>query len=89
MTKEEILKNWKNESDVDNLVAIENDTSYIIITDRPGFLIGYKGELVYKYRSLLGNKEIKFVDFYTSSVTYIDNTKEESAEMNRGENENI
>ena len=78
MTKEEILKNWKNESGVDNLVAIENDTSYIIITDKPGFLIGYKGELVYKYKSLLGNKEIKFVEFYKLSVTYINNKKEES-----------
>lgn len=78
MTKEEILKNWKNESGVDNLVVIENDTSYIIITDKPGFLIGYKGELVYKYKSLLGNKEIKFVEFYKLSVTYINNKKEES-----------
>ena len=68
---------------------MENDTSYIIITDRPGFLIGDKGELVYKYRSLLGNKEIKFVDFYHLYVTYINNTKEESAETSGGENENI
>ena len=79
MTKEisKLIKQWKDEAGVDGIVLVGmhyyKDGKLKICTNRPGLMIGYKGELVYKYTELLNkaDKYIKGVEFVETDSWYI------------------
>jgi ribosomal protein S3 len=54
-----VIKKWKNEAGVNEPIrfkytfALENKTLITIYCSRPGLMIGYKGQLIDKYRKFI------------------------------------
>ena len=52
----EVIKKWKDEAGIKEPILFEYDyakNKLVIHTTKPGLFIGYKGELIKKYESLL------------------------------------
>ena len=67
----DIICEWKSEAQIDTAIMVsrypENSEVLKIMTTRPGVMIGYKGELINKYREKLriefpDIKEIQFIE---------------------------
>lgn len=79
MTREisDIIKEWKDEAGVKGVVLVGksyyNDGKLKICTDRPGMMIGFRGELVNKYTEKLNkvDKYIKEIEFVETDPWYI------------------
>lgn len=67
----DIICEWKSEAQIDTAIMVsrypENSEVLKIMTTSPGVMIGYKGELINKYREKLriafpDIKEIQFIE---------------------------
>lgn len=73
----EIIKEWKNEAGVDDIVLIGAYADFRdtikICTSKPGWMIGRGGELVYKYKEKLKllNPRLKDIEFVETDRWYI------------------
>ena len=66
----DIIKEWRIEANVKTPILYKYDSSKQILTlctSRPGYMIGYHGQLIYKYREklnkLYATRPIKGIDF--------------------------
>ena len=79
MTKEisAIIKAWKDEAGVTGIIQVGmhyyKDGKLKICTNKPGLMIGFRGELVNKYTELLNKADryIKEVEFVETDSWYI------------------
>ncbi len=79
MTREisELIKQWKDEAGVTGVVQVGmhyyKDGKLKICTSRPGLMIGYRGELVAKYKEKLNkiDRYIKEIEFVETDSWYI------------------
>ena len=79
MTKEisAIIKAWKDEAGVTGIIQVGmhyyKDGKLKICTNKPGLMIGFRGELVNKYVELLNKADryIKEVEFIETDSWYI------------------
>ena len=65
----DIIKEWRIEAKVENPVLYKynsRDETLIICTSRPGYMIGYHGQLIEKYKEKLNQiktvNEINFIE---------------------------
>lgn len=77
MRCEEIVKQWRNESGgsyyFKHAIVVTYDAfNLYIITDRPGLMIGYHGQIIDKYKKILEengyDQQITFVDTLVGDV---------------------
>lgn len=68
---EKLLREWRTEAKNNHLCLYKGEGDTLIIyTDRPGYMIGYSGDLVEKYRQKISEasfgtlKNITFVETY-------------------------
>lgn len=66
-----VLREWRIEAKNNHLCLYKGEGDTLIIyTDRPGYMIGYRGELVDKYRKKISEasfgtiKNVTFVETY-------------------------
>ena len=79
MTKEisAIIKAWKDEAGVTGIIQVGmhyyKDGKLKICTNKPGLMIGFRGELVNKYAEMLNKADryIKEVEFVETDSWYI------------------
>lgn len=79
MTKEisAIIKAWKDEAGVTGIIQVGmhyyKDGKLKICTNKPGLMIGFRGELVNKYTELLNKADryIKGIEFVETDSWYI------------------
>lgn len=82
MTAKEIIKKWSNEAEfpllnpIPTIIFNVSKDKIVILTDRPGALIGYHGSLFYKYRDIFEEngfpREIEFIDLFMKRFVEID-----------------
>ena len=72
-----IIKEWKDEAGVTGIIQVGVFPSFRktikICTDRPGLMIGYRGELVDKYKKKLReiNSNLESIEFVETDSCYI------------------
>ena len=72
-----IIKEWKEEAGVNSIILVSAFPSFKetikICTDKPGLMIGYKGELVNKYREKLKkiNPNLEKIEFVETDSWFI------------------
>ena len=72
-----IIKEWKEEARVNGIIMVSAFSSFHktikICTNKPGLMIGYKGELINKYREKLKkvNRDLEKIEFVETDDWYI------------------
>ena len=72
-----IIKEWKDEAGVNGIIMVSVFSSFRetikICTDKPGLMIGYRGELVNKYKEKLKevNPKLEKIEFVETDSWYI------------------
>lgn len=73
----EIIKEWKDEAGVEDIILIgvyaDFRDTIKICTNKPGWMIGKGGELLYKYKEKLKlvNPHLKDIEFIETDKWYI------------------
>ena len=73
----EIIKEWKNEAGVEDIILIgvyaDFRDTIKICTNKPGWMIGKGGELLYKYKEKLKliNPHLKDIEFIETDKWFI------------------
>ena len=62
----EVMRQWKNECQITHMILFRYSRNVLTVcTDKPGIMIGYRGDTVYKYTEIFKSKDKHFerIDF--------------------------